>query len=107
MNLQEIQTELEGGQVSPHTLAEYRIILSGKYSRAAELLSNILKDKPVKWLELREKYKSSKETDMAWEMTEEGKKENEFKFMLRRIDKMTSAISSLLKVKSDEVRNLY
>jgi uncharacterized membrane-anchored protein YhcB (DUF1043 family) len=107
MNLQEIQQELEGGQVNPGTLAEYRVLLSGKYSRAAEMLSNILKDKPAKWLELREKHKSSKETDMAWEMTEEGKKENELRFTCKRIDKMTSAISSLLRVREGESRNLY
>ena len=107
MNLEEIQKDLIEGQNSPHTLAEYRIILSGEYSFVVGQLEEILKVKPAKWNELRREQKSDKATERIWEATIDGLNETGLRWRLKKIEKMMGAIGSLLRVAENEAKNNF
>ncbi len=105
MNLDEIINHLKSGkQLSPHTLAEYKVILAGGYSYNVGLMEDILKRRPTVWNELRVNVKSDKATDRAYEGTEDGLRLMSLQLRNKGIEKMISAISSLLRVAEGEAK---
>lgn len=107
MNLENIQQELMIGQKSPHTLAEYKLILSGEYSFVVGQLEDILKTKPAVWNELRKNQKSDKATERVWEASSDGLNEIGLRWKLKKLEKMMGAISSLLRVAEGEAKNQF
>jgi hypothetical protein len=92
--------------IPPLELSEYKLRLSAEYGYLSEQLSNILKEKPGIWLEIRQRegVKSDKIADTLWEASEFGKKETELKIQLKSIEKLSSAISSRLQMYETEAR---
>jgi len=107
MKIEDIQQSLLTGGDSPHTLAEYKLILAGEYSRVAGQLETILARKPAIWNTMREEVKSDKACDRLYEATSDGIDEMVLKLQLKKIDKMSGAIGSLLRVAEGESRNQY
>lgn len=106
MELKDIEQEL-ATQLNPGRLAELRVILSSKYSKATNELESILIKKPAVWNEMRPEFKSDTATERAWEATELGIAERHWKFQIKKIEKMMTAIKTLIDVKTGEAQNLY
>jgi hypothetical protein len=116
-------TEQLKTETSPIKLVDYLTKLSGWGSYYDGLLEPINKMKPEKWLKIqamedwqysddeapplkRVKPLSDKKTEMVWLATPEGQKELEYTSLLKRIDRMSTAIKQNLWSKKIEFRNL-
>ena len=106
MTLEQIEKEMEA-VTTPGRLAELRVLLSAKYARATNEYERILIEKPVVWNELRKGFKSDTATERAWEATEAGVAERHWKFQIKKIEKMMTAIKTLIDVRTGEANNLY
>lgn len=106
MKLADIEQELATAP-TPGRLADLRVILSSKYAAATNEYERVLIEKPKIWNEMRENYKSDTACERAWEATDEGIAERHWKFQIRKIEKMMTAIKTLIDVKTGEAQNLY
>jgi hypothetical protein len=88
-------------------LAEYKAQLSAEYSFFSGLLEGVLARKPAIWNEMRKNHNSDKATDREYEATSDGIDEVGLRLKLKRIEKMISAISSLLRVAEGEAKHIY
>jgi hypothetical protein len=70
-------------------------------------MQDILAVKPGSWLVLRAGKNSDKATDREWQATELGQRETQLKWELRRIDKLSAAIATKLRVMEGEARNQF
>ena len=106
MTLENIEHEM-ASQTHPGRLAELRVVLSSKYAKATNEYEKVLIIKPKLWNAMRDDFKSDTACERAWEATEDGMKERHWKFQIRKIERMMSAIKTLIEVKTGEARNLY
>lgn len=107
MTIELIEKELAVGQIPPHRLAEMRIQLSGMYSTLCGMLEQILEKKALRWMELRKDQTSDKGTDRAWDATPDGITEMKLRMRIKKMEKMMSAIKSLLDVAQGQAYNQY
>ncbi len=105
--IEEIENLISEGLQSPQLAADLRVELSAKYSRECGRLEEILKKKPTIWLDMRSKCKSVTETERMWEASEMGTDEMVIRLRLKRVEKLIGAMTSYLKVKEGELKNLY
>lgn len=105
--LEEIEKEIEAGIDSPHKAAELRVQLSGLYSRLAGRLEEVLRQKAVVFTEIRKTAKNETAAKREWEATELGLDEMSCELRMKRIDKLSSSLTSLLKVFENAARNIY
>jgi hypothetical protein len=61
---------------------------------------------PKLWLAIREHKNSDTATEHEWEATEKGLRETQLKWELRRIEKLSGAIASKLRIVEVEARSL-
>jgi hypothetical protein len=106
LSLEHIEKEM-AGTVVPGQLADFRIYLAALYSFKASEMQAILDVKPTTWLNLYKEAESVTEADRMWEITTPGRQEVQIRWILRRIDKLSSAISTKLRVMDGEARNQY
>lgn len=106
LTIEHIEKEMVGGELPPGRLADYRVFLAAIYSLRASEMQNILSHKPRIWLNIREQKNSDTATDREWERTTNGQRETQLKWQLRRIDKLSSALASKLRVIEQEARNI-
>ena len=59
------------------------------------------------WLKIRDGKNSDTATDRAWDASQLGKWEMQLKMQMKRIDKLTSALSSKLETMRGEARNQF
>ena len=104
--LEAIEKELETSP-TPGRLADIRVLLSAKYAYATNEYEKVLMAKPSIWGEMRLNHKSDTATEREWEGTPEGQAEMHWKFQIKKIERMMSAIKTLIEVKTGEARNLY
>lgn len=107
LTIEHIQKEMAGGSLIPRQVSEFRVYLAALYSLRAAEMQGVLAAKPAAWLNLRAKKNSDGATDKEWERTEPGQREIQLKWELRRIDKLNSALASMLRVMEAEARNQY
>lgn len=91
----------------PGTLAEYRVTLSHKYGEASDRLEACEKLFAEWWSEHRENYKSDAACERAFDKTEVGQEKRHWDLQRKKIDRMSSAIKTLIEVRTNEARNLY
>ena len=106
LTVAQIEDKLLQGQVSPPELADIKMTLSVKASHLTGLLEPILLEKHVWLRDHREQYKSDAATRNAWQSTERGLEETAIRSKLKRIDLLLRGISSQLRVKEQEARNI-
>jgi hypothetical protein len=104
-NLEFVENEMAGDQLVPGRLADYRVFLAALYSLRASEMQKILGEKPRVWLSFRQDATSAAEADRMWETTEGGQREIQLRWELRRIDKLSSAAGSKLRIMEAEARN--
>ena len=104
ITLQQIQDKL-ATETSPITLAEYRVTLSHKYGVATdnqEACETLFVDW---WGEHRDEYKSDASCERAFDKTEAGKQRRHWNLQRKKIDRMLSAIKSLIDARNTEYFN--
>lgn len=105
--IEQIENLISEGIQSPQLAADLRVTLSAKYSRECGRLEEILKVKPKIWLEMRETTKSDTSCNHKWDGSELGTDEMVIRLRLKRLEKLISSMSSFLKVKENEAKNIY
>ena len=105
-NLEIVEDKLATGGYSPHDLADYKVSLAAEYSHLSGQLEDIWTRKPSIWNTMRPNHKSDTATERAYSATSDGMTEIVLKSRLKRIEKMTSAISSMLRVLEVEAKNI-
>lgn len=106
LTLEQIENEM-ASVTSPGRLAELRVVLSSKYAHATNEYEKVLVAKPALWNEIRKTVKSDTRAEREWEATELGVAERHWKFQIKKIEKLMSAIKTLIDVKTGEAHNLY
>jgi hypothetical protein len=106
LTIEHIEHEMAGTELSPRQLADFRIFLAALYSLRASEMQSILATKPSTWLDIRAEKNSDKATDREWQATGKGQRETQLKWELRRIEKLSSAIATKLRVMEQEARNV-
>lgn len=92
---------------SPNTLSDRLLAQSAEFQALSDQLSEVLKVKPSKWLEIRTGKASDTSAEREWAATPEGIAETVTKLKLKALEKSMSAIKTKLRVMSDESHNLY
>lgn len=105
LTLTQIQEEMSASTLNPMQCADFRTYLAAVYSNRSERLQKILALKPVKWLSIRAGKNSDRAADREWEASEDGIEEMKLNMELKRIDKLSSALSSKLRVFEAEAKN--
>jgi hypothetical protein len=106
LTLEHIEQSMAGEGLVPGHLADYRVYLAALYSLRAAEMQEILAVKPGMWLDIRGEKNSDKATDREWQATKEGQRETHLKWELRRIDKLSSALATKLRIMEVEARNI-
>lgn len=104
-----ITKELREGVLTndPHRCAEYVGVLSGELSFYLGQVSELEKNKPVEWLELRKGFKSDNACEKAWERTEVGVSISWYKVRIKRIIALLGGLKTLIKNCQTEQMNLH
>jgi len=107
-NLKRIESGLRIGYYknNPHVCADDLSILAGEYSWMCGQLEDILVTKPSYWNSKRAEVKSDTACEKAWEMTEAGINETGLRLRLKGVEKMMSALKSLLRLAEQEAKNI-
>jgi hypothetical protein len=106
LTIEYIEREMVDVQLAPGILADFRVFLAALYSLRAAEMQRILAVKAGTWLALRRDKNSDKATDREWHATEQGARETQLKWELRRIDKLSSAIATKLRIMEVEARHI-
>ena len=91
---------------NPHSSAQDLAILAGEYSFICSELEGIFQRKPAIWSEMRKNFKSDTACERVWESTEDGLRESGLRLRGKGIEKMMSALKSLLRLAENESKNL-
>lgn len=107
-NISRISEGLRKGEytTSPHACASDLAILAGEYAFIMGQLELILQRKPAIWSEMRKNFKSDTACERAWEATKDGMDENGLRFRAKAVEKMMSALKSIIRLAEDETNNL-
>lgn len=92
---------------TPGQLADRLLEIAEESSRFSGELIELLQPKPEAWTELRKLHQSDKATDVAWDMTEHGRREMWLKMRIKSNDRLSSAIKTKLRILENEARNIY
>ncbi len=107
MTLEEIEQEIEGGQVAPPRLAEINDYLAAQASSKADRQLWIQKEYAKYYQHTRELVKSDKAVEMNWRNNILGLEEMDLETYQRRIKSLKGAIRDHLRVHENMARNLY
>ena len=69
-------------------------------------LEVILQKKPAIWNEIRKNTKSDTSAEKSWQSSEDGTMETRLRLMAKSIEKMMTALKSLLRLAENESHNL-
>lgn len=96
INEKQIAQQMQDTKIYPAEAVEMRTQLAGLYAFYSQTLEDILMRKPNIWAVIRKSHKSDKQADLEWSGTEEGKNEIGLAMRLKRIEKMMSALKSII-----------
>ena len=100
MNIENIAKDLREGVYinTPHKAGHDVSILAGEFAFICGQLEEVLQTKPAIWNELRKDFKSDTACERAWENSPNGMKEMSLRLSMKKIEKMMSALRSLIRV---------
>lgn len=106
-NIERIQKGLREQEYTgnPSKSAEDISILAGEYSYLYEQVDHILQLKPEIWNKMRNDFKSDTACERAWQGTDMGMAETRIRHTLKRVEKMMSALKTMITVAENEIRN--
>lgn len=109
--LTELSIEVHSNMSNPYELAKIHNECAAMYSYYSDKLKDIKIRKPSVWLKIKEsgeeKDISDKKADQLWSMTEDGKREIEFSYALKALEKIMSSIKHSTTINTNEARNQY
>lgn len=107
-NITRIREALRSGHYTsnPHGAAEDKAVLAGEYSWVMGMLEQTLQIKPEKWNQLRKDFKSDTACERAWESTKDGINEMGLKLRAKGLEKMMSALGTLVNLAQSESKNM-
>jgi hypothetical protein len=101
--------EIHDNMSNPHKLAKIYLYCSAEFAYYSDEIKNIKIKKNEEWIRIKEsgdnKDISDKKTDMLYGMTIEGKKEIEYSYLLKGLEKMMSAIKQSAYLNNIEIKN--
>ena len=108
-NLVKTEQLMKAGQFknNPHACAEYKAMLAAEYSFYTGQLEDILVRKPEVWNDLRKECESDKAAERKWESSKDGIDEMGLRLRLKRIDKLSGALSTLIRIAEGEAKNQF
>lgn len=106
LSIEHIEKEMSAVELSPRQLGTFRVFLAAMYSLYGAQMKQIEVRKARAWLDIRATARSTAEADRAWDTTPDGISQIELKWELRRIEKLTAAVASMLRVMETEARNV-
>jgi hypothetical protein len=89
----------------PHDAAADVSILSGEFAYLSSELANILTYKASIWTDIRKTVKSDTACERAWQKTPDGIKETSLKLQLKSIEKMMSALRTVIRLSEIEYKH--
>lgn len=105
MNLIEVLDKFEDPNTSPGELSAMNLWLATEFARKSQDYSALINKKNVAWLAVRDKYKSDKQADKAWDATVDGQLETTLRMYLKSVEKLMSSIRAHLRIKETEAKN--
>ena len=96
MNEKEISEALRSKKIYPQQAVETRTQLAGLYAFYSEQLEDILMRYPATWEEIKKGKNTNTETDRAYDSTPDGLNKVGLEMRLKRIEKMMSALKSII-----------
>lgn len=105
MQEKEIAQKLQNSKIYPAEAVEMRAKLSGLYSFYSEQYESCLIQKARQWKEFRLNHKSDKSAERDWETTEIGINEIGLRLRLKSIEKMLSALKSIIDMANVDYHN--
>ena len=106
LSIEHIEKEMSGATFSPGQLSDYRVYLAALASSKTGRLQDILTEKPQRWLAIRENKKSDTSADQRVGCHAFGIEEMNLRYLLKRIDRLSGALSTKLRVMELEARNI-
>ncbi len=88
-------------------MAERGTALAKKYQEFTKELILIKRKKALAWIQFRSEVESDTQATRKWEMTDDGIRETELKYILRALQMERSALNKEIDVLRDESRNQY
>jgi hypothetical protein len=108
-NIQRVSEGLRKGEytTNPHQCAADLAILAGEFGFIMGQLELILQRKPAVWSEMRKSFKSDIACERAWESTADGLQEAGLRLRSKSVEKMMTALKSLIRIADNEAHNLH
>jgi hypothetical protein len=108
-NIDRIKKDLMEGLYSsnPAACANDKAILAGEYATLCGLLEDNLSKRAAVWNEMRKNFKSDTACSRAYEQTDAGRDEMALRLRMKSIEKMSAALTALLKVAEGEKLNQW
>lgn len=109
--LTQISKEVHDAMNNPSELSKIYLYCSAEFAYYSDILKEIKINKADRWLQIKEsgdeKDISDKKADMLFAQTDEGKKEIEYTYTLRGLEKIMNAIKQSAYLNKEESKNLY
>lgn len=106
MTLEDIQNELEHGDMLPGRAADLLVIVSAKYGRAADEYIKKSAEFAREFNSRRPDFKSDTATERSIENSELGIELNYWKYQLKKAETISRALSTLVYLRTAESKNL-
>lgn len=108
-SLKAIAADVYDNRNLPHALGDLYMELGSLYAYYSEQLKPIKVEKATSWVKLKksggEKLLSDRYTEMLWRTTPPGKREQDLKYLLTGIDKLTDSIKQAGYLNQQEIKN--
>lgn len=93
--------------ISPRDTVRFRNYLAGQFQFISARFSEIITRKPSVWGEIRETAKSTNEANTLYDVSPDGVEIRVYRYELDAIEKMLSALRSILEQYQTESRNMF
>lgn len=105
MTLDQIQAELEQGDVLPARAADLLVLVAAKYSRAADNYIVANAELAREFTTIRPQHKSDTATERALEYSDFGIAAKRWKYQLKKAEMLSKALSTLVYQRTAEAKN--
>lgn len=105
LSLDDIQGEMEKGEILPARAADLLVIVSAKFGRASDEYIRKNAEFARAFNESREKFKSDTATERHLENSELGIELNYWKYQLKKAEMMSKALNTLVYLRTAEAKN--
>lgn len=105
LSLDDIQDELEKGEMLPARAADLLVIVSAKFGRASDEYIKKNAEFARAFNDCREKFKSDTATKRHLENSELGIELNYWKYQLKKAEMMSKALNTLVYLRTAEAKN--